>query len=257
MKYLLSFIAVLILHTGFSQKSKLSAPRLEKISYNSKATGLERDYYVYLPQGFKQKKDWPVMLFLHGNGERGNGKDELDYVFIHGPIFEAWCQKRNLPFVIIVPQLPVFNQGNKGFITSRTKSMIPYPKASGLNEYKPYYTGKEPMNGIPSDDNLPYPKEGQEDGWNKIEDELLAMVDNVIKNYKGDEHRVYFTGLSTGGFGVWYMGGTYPEIFAAMAPVAAFGHPTWPKIYTNIKCRSGISPGAGTICEYPIFLSHT
>ena len=51
------------------------------------------------------------MLFLHGDGERGDGKGELDYVLVHGPLFEAWCQRRDLPFIIISPQLPMFGQG--------------------------------------------------------------------------------------------------------------------------------------------------
>ena len=88
----------------------LSAPELKRVSYQSAATGLERDYYVYLPEGFAQKDKWPVILTLSGNGERGNGKDELDYVLANGPLFEAWSQQRHLPFVIIAPQLPMFGQ---------------------------------------------------------------------------------------------------------------------------------------------------
>lgn len=60
------------------------------------------------------------------------------------------------------------------------------------------------MNGIPADSILPYPKEGQEDGWDKIDHELLSMLDHVLLTYKGDPGRVYLTGLSTGGFGVVY-----------------------------------------------------
>jgi hypothetical protein len=51
---------------------------------------------------------WPVMLFLHGNGERGNGKEDLDWVLTHGPLYEAWIQKRDLPFIIVAPQLPLY-----------------------------------------------------------------------------------------------------------------------------------------------------
>jgi hypothetical protein len=47
-----------------------------------------------------------------GNGERGDGKADLDYVLTHGPLFEAWVQRRDLPFVMIAPQLPLFDQGD-------------------------------------------------------------------------------------------------------------------------------------------------
>ncbi len=223
--FFLCVAVILLFSSCHKREEEFSSPRLERISYLSEATGEERDYYVYLPKGFNEKDKWPVMLFLHGNGERGDGKEQLDYVFIHGPIFEAWSQKKDLPFVMLVPQLPIFSQGKYGFISNRTRDIIPYPKEEGLNEYRPNYTGEELMDGIQGDTLLPYDKEGQEDGWNLIENEVLSMLDNVIDEFKGDSNRVYLTGLSTGGFGVWYMGGTYPERFAAIAPITAFGHP--------------------------------
>jgi hypothetical protein len=52
---------------------------------------------------------WPVILFLHGGGERGDGKGDLDYGMRDGPLNEAWIRGRDLPFVIIGPQLPIFD----------------------------------------------------------------------------------------------------------------------------------------------------
>ena len=51
-----------------------SEPELKRVSYQSARTGKERDYFVYLPRGFAQAKPWPVMLFLHGDGERGDAR---------------------------------------------------------------------------------------------------------------------------------------------------------------------------------------
>ncbi|MEZ4931050.1 MAG: hypothetical protein R2788_02825 [Saprospiraceae bacterium] len=64
----------------------------------SKVDNKERDFFVYLPKGHDGvvDKKYPVMLFLHGNGERGNGKDELDYVLIHGPLYEASGFKKGI-----------------------------------------------------------------------------------------------------------------------------------------------------------------
>lgn len=207
--------------------AKLSPPELKRVSYNSAATGLERDYYVYLPEGFAQKDHWPVLMFLQGNGERGNGKDELDYVFVSGPLFETWSQKRNLPFVMIVPQLPMFHQEKQGFITSRSRQRIRLPRPEGPYPELPpgAYRGKVTMDGAPADPEMPFGVDGTEEGWSMIEDELLAMLDNTLAHFKGDPSRVYLTGLSTGGFGTWYMAGKHPDRFAAIAPVSAFCHP--------------------------------
>ncbi len=205
----------------------LSAPELKRVTYHSDATGLERDYYVYLPEGFAQKDRWPVLMFLQGNGERGNGKDELDYLLVSGPLFEAWSQKRNLPFVILVPQLPLFHQGKQGFITGRTREKIRSPRPEGPYPEVPLgkYRGKVKMEGASADPKLPFGLDGTEEGWSMIENELLALLDHTLADFKGDPARVYLTGLSTGGFGTWYLAGKHPERFAAIAPVSAFCHP--------------------------------
>ena len=205
----------------------LSAPELKRVSYQSAATGLERDYFVYLPEGFAQQDHWPVLMFLQGNGERGNGKDELDFLLSTGPLFEAWTQQRHLPFVILVPQLPMFHQGEKGFITGRSMARIKFPRPEGPYPEPPpgKYRGQLKMDGALADPAMPFGLDGTEEGWSMIEDELLAMLGNVLAHFKGDSDRVYLTGLSTGGFGTWYLAGKHPGQFAAIAPVSAFCHP--------------------------------
>ncbi len=202
-------------------------PELRRVSYHSKRTGKDRDYFVYLPPGHAAQKNWPVMLFLHGNGERGDGKGELDYVLAHGPLYEAWCLKRDLPFVIISPQLPMFGQGEVDYIKNRTPAQIPKRRPDGADprEDERNVRSEDPMHGTLRDDKLPDGPEGPVDGWNLIEDELLAMVDHTVRDFRGDPHRLYLTGLSYGGFGSWYLAAQHPEKFAAVAPVVGYGHP--------------------------------
>jgi predicted peptidase len=187
----------------------------------------ERDYMVYLPRGFKEQEKWPVLVFLHGNGERGDGKSELDYVRKHGPLMEAWAQKRDLPFVMVAPQLPMYDQGEVSYIKNRTPAEIPQLLAEGINPYPPHYTGKDPMQGQLSEEfpAISPDPEADPSGWNTMADEVIGMVDNVLANYKGDAKRVYLTGLSNGGFGTWYLAWKHPEKFAAIAPIVGTGLP--------------------------------
>ena len=66
------------------------------------------NYLVYLPSDYEADtaKKWPLMLFLHGAGERG---DDLQKVKVHGPpkLIE---QGKKFPFIVISPQAPV-NEG--------------------------------------------------------------------------------------------------------------------------------------------------
>ena len=59
-------------------------------------------YLLYLPKDYDQKESWPLLLFLHGAGERG---DNLELVKKHGPpkLIEAG---KDFPFIVVSPQCP-------------------------------------------------------------------------------------------------------------------------------------------------------
>ena len=59
-------------------------------------------YLIYLPKDYDQKPAWPLMLFLHGSGERG---DNLDLVKHHGPPKLIGAEKQ-FPFIVVSPQCP-------------------------------------------------------------------------------------------------------------------------------------------------------
>ncbi|MFO0970533.1 MAG: prolyl oligopeptidase family serine peptidase [Gemmataceae bacterium] len=54
----------------------------------------------------------------------------------------------------------------------------------------------------------------------------LAILDQVMKDYKTDAKRIYLTGLSMGGFGTWSMATAHPERWAAIAPICGGGDPS-------------------------------
>lgn len=58
-------------------------------------------YLEYRPKGFDAEKKYPVIMYLHGAGERG--VKEFELLKFHGPIKEVE-NGMNLPFVIISPQ---------------------------------------------------------------------------------------------------------------------------------------------------------
>lgn len=62
------------------------------------------DYLLYLPPDYNEdpKRRWPMILFLHGTGERGH---DLEKVRTHGPPKHI-AQGRDYPFVVVSPQCP-------------------------------------------------------------------------------------------------------------------------------------------------------
>lgn len=65
---------------------------------------LEASYLLFLPKGYdpKAKKEWPLMLFLHGAGERGS---DLRKVAVHGPP-KIVKSRPDFPFILVSPQCP-------------------------------------------------------------------------------------------------------------------------------------------------------
>lgn len=61
-------------------------------------------YLLHLPPGYDPAagKKWPLVIFLHGAGERG---DNLDLVKVHGPPKMAE-KDASLPYIIVSPQCP-------------------------------------------------------------------------------------------------------------------------------------------------------
>ncbi|HWI57147.1 MAG TPA: prolyl oligopeptidase family serine peptidase, partial [Bacillota bacterium] len=69
-----------------------------------KSQMLEANYLLYLPQDYDAKsgKRWPLMLFLHGAGERGTN---VWKVATHGPPKNV-KNTTNFPFIVVSPQCP-------------------------------------------------------------------------------------------------------------------------------------------------------
>ena len=60
------------------------------------------DYLLYLPADYEKKESWPLVLFLHGAGERGS---DLQLIKLHGPP-KLVEQGKQFPFVLVSPQCP-------------------------------------------------------------------------------------------------------------------------------------------------------
>jgi predicted peptidase len=92
------------------------------------------DYLLYLPKDYKNKDSWPLVLFLHGAGERG---DDLDLVKKHGPpkIVET---DSDFPFVLVTPQCKANRWWEPIFLTALLDNISANYK---IDEDRIYVTG--------------------------------------------------------------------------------------------------------------------
>jgi predicted esterase len=64
------------------------------------------------------------------------------------------------------------------------------------------------------------------------ERDVMDVIAAMKRDYNVDTDRVYLTGHSMGGYGTWSIAPKYPDVFAALAPIAGGGNP---QVMTKIK----------------------
>ncbi|MGD9144751.1 MAG: prolyl oligopeptidase family serine peptidase [Anaerolineae bacterium] len=96
------------------------------------------EYLLFLPQDYHKHlgKEWPLILFLHGAGERG---DDLALVKTHG-IAKIVEEEPNFPFIAISPQCP---ENTRWWEYTRTlKAILDQVMAEfAVDEQRIYLTG--------------------------------------------------------------------------------------------------------------------
>ena len=103
-KRLLVLLVIFVSGFGSKMNSEALAGQSEKKLTKKVEKKVEGRYLLYLPKGYEKgsAKKWPMMMFLHGAGERG---DDLGLVKLHGPTMMVESGKE-FPFILVSPQCP-------------------------------------------------------------------------------------------------------------------------------------------------------
>ena len=107
MRTFISFVCaacVLGLSSFATMAQESKEPQQAKSFKGRISKDLSAEYLLYLPKdyGSRSRKRWPLMLFLHGAGERGS---DISNVAVHGPP-KLVKQGKDFPFIIVSPQCP-------------------------------------------------------------------------------------------------------------------------------------------------------
>ncbi|AWV98344.1 carboxylesterase family protein [Arcticibacterium luteifluviistationis] len=177
----LSFLFSLLILPGFAQKEKYKSATF------TDSQGTELNYRILYPKNYQADKKYPLILFLHGAGERGNDNESQ---LKHGSWVFTDKLKEN-PAIVILPQCP-----KEGYWSSANITRDKYPLEINFN----YNNQETPALHA-----------------------AIELTKSFIKTKKADKHRVYITGLSMGGMGTFEAVYRYPKLFAAAMPVCGGG----------------------------------
>ncbi len=170
-----------------AQSENSIAQNFEKRSHTYKETTLP--YRIFVPKDYDSSKSYPLVLCLHGAGERGT--DNEIPISKHS-LAISWANpnlQKKYPSIIVAPQCP----------KKKKWSYVDWGKG-------PY-----------SIDTIPVGKEMLT---------VLNLLDTLLNKFNIDENRQYVTGLSMGGYATWDIITRYPDRFAAAIPMSGAGDPT-------------------------------
>ena len=106
------------------------------------ADGKEHKYVLFVPHDYKGDREYPLILFLHGAGEREGGKKMPAEVGI-GPAVKK--QEKTFPFFVVIPRCgppPLHNWQATGEDAKRAVAMVDdVQKAYKIDSKRLYLTG--------------------------------------------------------------------------------------------------------------------
>ncbi len=200
-RHLLLIMCALLALTSAAQSKTDAACRAKYAKlYFTDSLGTVLPYRLLTPE----RKDgdtttkYPVLLFLHGAGERGGDNEaQLSYI---DTVFAAKKFRREHPCYVIAPQCA---ENFRWCETDWTRTYHTMPK-----EISKYLHAA-----------------------NSLLDSVAALPD-------ADTTRLYVTGMSMGGYGTWDIITRYPQKFAAAMPLCGGADEKEARRLVNIPIRT-------------------
>lgn len=145
-------------------------------------------YRILKPAGYTPSQSYPLVLFLHGAGSRGN--DNVGQFNQPGPLeFVSDSAAAKYPAFMVLPQCP----SNQQWVDT------------------PWSKGSYVLGDVPESNEMKM---------------VIEILDALAKEFSIDPKRVYVSGISMGAFGTWDILTRYPERFAAAVPMSGGGSPS-------------------------------
>jgi predicted peptidase len=158
-------------------------------------------YRILYPLNYDAKKQYPLVLFLHGAGERGNNNEAQ---LVHGSkLFLDSANRSRYPAIVIFPQCP----------------------------YTDFWARIRLVK--PAKDSIPHQLEYLTDAPGRSMKMVNLLLDSMSAEKVVDNKRIYVGGLSMGGMGTFEILWRRPGFFAAAFPICGGGNVDKASVYAD------------------------
>lgn len=172
-------VLILVLSGGFPMIVDAADPLPLSKEIFREGTDKSLPYRFMQPEKIEPSTKYPLVIFLHGAGERGTDNEKQ---LVHGiPQFASKENRAKYPSFLIAPQCPV---STKWVDVDWSADSHTTPK----NPTEPARL-------------------------------TIALIESLVKTQPIDPKRIYLTGLSMGGYGTWDLLARRPDLFAAAVPI--------------------------------------
>ena len=184
-KYLLFFVLLITCCIVQAQDKNL----FEKKQFISDQDTL--NYRILYPEGFRESESYPLVLFLHGAGERGSDNEAQ---LIHGSsMFLDAANRKKFPAIVLFPQCPKESYWSNASIDRSSQPV----------KFKFNY------------DQPPTPALKN----------VIQLLDSIKQKNFVKKDQMYVAGLSMGGMGTFEILYRNPDTFAAAIAICGGGNP--------------------------------
>lgn len=154
-------------------------------------------YRILYPLQYEPGKKYPVVLFLHGSGERGNNNEaQLSW---GADLFLDSANRAAYPAIVVFPQCPLTSSWAA---VTRTQDSLHFAFPADQPATKPMLM-------------------------------VMELMNSMVQNGEANQKKMYVGGLSMGGFGTYDILWRMPRFFAAAFPICGGGNPDKVKLYAK------------------------
>lgn len=176
----LSLCATAVLTVQAEEETVDMASLFDAKTFTS-SKGTKLNYRIYLPEDYNAQEEYPLILFLHGVGQRGSDNLSQLKLGIIEPFKNPESEIYNC--IVVAPQCPTTDK----WVNVKDWTFCDYDTTK-----------------IPESESLAA---------------VVELLGDLQSTYSVDENRLYATGLSMGGYGTWDLLVRHPELFAAAMPL--------------------------------------